>query len=85
MTAPLETWDVAGVRIKLWPSRPAMQVKGDSVKRTQRWLPPHVTITYLLAPRFEEPAALLAVIDAIAAAGIALEAQLDEYHSGVLL
>lgn len=84
--APLQVWDVAGVRIKLWPSRPEVTLgRGDVPARTQRWLPPYVELLYLLVPSFDDPAALLAVIDALAAAGLALEEQLVDYHSGVLL
>lgn len=83
-----EVWsrECGGVRVQVIPSRPEVKVgKGDEMMRTQRWLPPHVSVTYLAAPMFEEPAAVLALIDVLAAAGIELQEQLANYHSGVLL
>ncbi len=84
--ADVQQWEAAGVRVELVPSRPRVRLgKDDRPVRTQAWDPPHLALSYVGAPCFEDPRAVLAVIDVLATAGLALQEALADYTPGVLL
>lgn len=82
----VKSWSVAGLKIDLYAERVHCRVtKSGTVERTQRWLPPHLTVSTLSALQVGDPETVLAVIDAFAEAGRALQDELAAHTSGTLL